>query len=99
MLIEISTALGIAAGCLVAVGILWSKGIRPVYAFVKKLEEAHDYILVELPQWQTDVDEKIQELCPNGGESVYDKITRTDVGMTEVIATLEAHINDADLHS
>lgn len=98
-MMELLTNLGIIAGAILALGVIWTQGLRPVYRFLRRMEDMHDYILVELPEWQKKVDYGLKQLYPNGGSTILDKVDRTNTSVEEVKQMLEAHLNDRDMHN
>ena len=104
-MIELLTNIGIIAGAILGLGVIWTQGVKPVYRAARKMGEVHDYILVELPTWQKKVDDGLKQLYPNSGSSIHDKVTCTndkveETGrkLEEVRAMLESHLNDRDMH-
>jgi len=51
--------LGVIAGFIVSVGIIWDKGIKPVYRTLKKMDQMYERIEA-LPDWCSSVDDKLQ---------------------------------------
>lgn len=97
--IPVLGVLGIIAGGLVALGIIW-RAIRAVWRFLRRIGEFLDdwrgevtrpgvparpgvmARLEQVEQHQARTDERMsyvdEQLRPNGGGSLYDKITRVD---------------------
>lgn len=98
-MIELLTNVGIVAGAILGLGVIWTQGIKPIYRFLRRMEDMHDYILVELPEWQKKVDMGLKQLYPNGGSTILDKVNQTNVSIEEVKRMLEDHITDRDLHN
>lgn len=104
-MIELLTNIGIIAGALLGLGVIWSKGVKPLYRAARRMGEVHNYILVELPTWQKSVDTSLKQLYPNSGSSIHDKVTQTNrrveetgIQIEEVRIMLENHLNDRDMH-
>lgn len=105
-MIDVLTNIGIIAGAVLGLGVIWTSGIKPVYRFLRRMEAMHDYILVELPTWQKEVNVGLKQLYPNSGSSIHDKVMCTNEKVTEtgnelaqVRAMFEAHINDHTVHT
>lgn len=104
-MIELMTNIGIVAGAILGLGIIWTSGIRPIFRAARKLGDVHDYITVDLPAWQKEVDKGLKQLYPNSGSSIHDKVMCTNSKVEEtarsldaVKAMLEEHLNDRDMH-
>lgn len=104
-MIELLTNIGIVAGAILGLGIIWTSGIRPIFRAARKLGDVHDYIMVDLPAWQKEVDKGLKQLYPNSGSSIHDKVMCTNAKVEEtgrsldqVKAMLEEHLNDRDMH-
>lgn len=97
-MIELLTNIGIVAGALLGLSVIWTQGIRPVYRAAKKMGEVHNYILVDLPEWQKKVDIGLKQLYPNGGSTILDKVNNTSRSVEEVKQMLEEHLHDRDMH-
>lgn len=80
--IEIATYLGAIAGVIVSLGIIWTKGLKPFYQMIKKMDAMHDN-LEKLPDWCASVDESLKQLHPNGGRSLKDRVEQTHLMMVE----------------
>lgn len=105
-MIDVLTNIGIIAGAVLGLGVIWTSGIKPVYRFLRRMEDMHDYILTDLPAWQKEVNVGLKQLYPNSGSSIHDKVmctnekvTETGAELAEVRSMFEAHINDFNLHS
>ena len=104
-MIEVLPILGLVAGAILGLGIIWTSGIKPVWRFFRRMEAMHDYIIVELPAWQKEVDKGLKQLYPNSGSSIHDKVmctnekvAETGRKLEEVRTMLEEHLNDRDMH-
>lgn len=89
---EILTWLALIAGGLIALGVIWTKGLRPLYGFLRRIEDVHQLIIEELPvhmsevkdfmsttrAWQTDTDRLTKQLKPNSGSSLFDRVVRIE---------------------
>ena len=53
-----------AAAVVTAVGVIWRKGILPMYRFVKKLEQHVMFVQ--------------EQMTPNGGSSLRDSVNRIE---------------------
>lgn len=53
-----------AAAVVTAVGVLWQKGILPIYKFAKKMEQHVAFVE--------------EQMTPNGGSSLRDSINRIE---------------------
>lgn len=104
-MIELLTNIGIVAGAILGLGVIWTSGIRPIFRAARKLGDVHDYIMVDLPAWQKEVDKGLKQLYPNSGSSIHDKVmctnekvAETGRKLEEVRHMLEEHLNDRDMH-
>ena len=97
-MLELMTNIGIIAGGLLGLGIIWTKAIRPLFRGARKIGEIHDYITVDLPAWQTKVDTGLKQLLPNGGSTILDKVDETNNSVREVKKMLEDHLKDKNAH-
>ena len=97
-MIDLLTNIGIIAGAILGLGVIWTSGIKPIYRFSRRMEAMHDYILVDLPAWQNEVDKGLKQLYPNSGSSIHDKVMHTNTSVEEVRTMLEEHLNDRDMH-
>lgn len=66
-LAEVARELGIYAGILLAIGVLWTKGVRPVVRIIRTLVRVSDHL-----------DEIVKEFRPNHGHSLVDVTQRMD---------------------
>lgn len=98
-MLDLLTNLGIVAGGIIALGVIWSKFLKPLYKFGRRVEDIHDYILVELPAWQKKVDVGLTQLYPNHGTSIHDKVMGTNKTLEDVQRMLLEHLNDGSVHS
>jgi hypothetical protein len=98
-MIELFTDLAIVAGGLAALGFIWTQGVKRLYRAIRRMEDVHDYILVELPAWQKTVDNSMKELSPNSGSSIHDKINCTKNTVEDVRELLIAHLGDLTAHN
>jgi hypothetical protein len=104
-MIEAISFIGVIAGGLVALGIIWKSGLLPLYHFLRKMDDVHTIIL-EFPSWKTGVDDKLKQLEPNGGGSMKDIVIKSGEDVRELKASVmdlkqmvERHVNDTDAHS
>lgn len=74
-----------ASGALIALGVIWTKGLRPVWRFLRRVEDVHHLITDELPpfmqntrEWQTSTDAVLKQLQPNSGSSMFDRVKRIE---------------------
>lgn len=74
---------GVAA-IVVALGIIWSKGVVPVYRAVLKLSAMYDTVL--------EIQTHTKELTPNGGSHMKDTVDRIERKLNNTEASLEGHI-------
>lgn len=89
--VELATLLGVIAGCLVSISLIWTKGVRPTIKALRRMSEIHD-VIEQLPEWCASVDDTLKELRPNHGYSIKDTVNQTH-------AMLLDHIKDENLHS
>lgn len=101
---DILTNIGIIAGAIIGLGVIWTKGALPLYRFLRKMEQVHDIIL-EFPEWKAHVDLGLKQLSPNGGNSLHDKITvntacveHLSEDVTILKEMVEAHLSDTGAH-
>lgn len=98
-MLDLFVNLGIIAAGIAGLGIIWSQGVKPLYRFFRKLDQVHDYITVDLPKWQDKIDRNMEQLYPNHGTSIHDKVTRTDVTINQIKDMLEGHLADTGSHN
>lgn len=94
-MLEIFTNLGIVAGTLLALGAI----LKPLYMMVRRVEQVHTKVMVDLPVWQEHVDRGLKELYPNSGSSIHDKVTNTNREMNSLKRLVQDHLNDTSSHS
>lgn len=94
-MLEIFTNLGIVAGTILALGAI----LKPLYMMVRRVEQIHTKVIVELPTWQEHVDKHIKELYPNSGSSIKDQVGNTNREVARVKQMLQEHLNDTGAHS
>jgi hypothetical protein len=104
-MIEAISFIGVIAGGLVALGIIWKSGLLPLYRFLRKMDDVHTIIL-EFPNWKDGVNDKLKQLEPNGGGSMKDIVTRSgnDIqhlkeSVMDLKQMVQTHVNDTDAHS
>lgn len=56
-LLDILGWLGAIAGGLLSLVVIWTKGIRPLWRFLRRVEAVHELITDELPEFMTDMRE------------------------------------------
>lgn len=98
------TWLGLIAGGLIALGVIWTKGLRPLYRFLRRVEDVHQLIIEELPafmanttEWQTSADVLLKQLKPNSGSSMFDRVARIETVVNSQPQT-QININDSGAH-
>lgn len=94
---EIATYLGIIAGALVSLGVIW-KGAKMAYAFCKRIDQANS-IMLEFPAWRDKVDHSMKELHPNHGTSMRDELNRISKDVCETKRLMQSHLSDPRAHS
>lgn len=94
-MLELFTNLGIVAGTILALGAI----LKPLYMMVRRVEQVHTKVMVDLPAWQEHVDTGLKQLYPNSGSSIHDKVTHTNQEVTRLKNLLQDHINDTGAHS
>lgn len=94
-MLEIFTNLGIVAGTILALGAI----LKPLYMMVRRVEQVHNKVVVELPIWQEHVDKHIKELYPNSGSSIKDQVGNTNGKVNDLEELVRDHINDTGAHS
>jgi len=94
-MLEIFTNLGIVAGAILALGAV----LKPLYMMVRRVEQVHTKVVVELPVWQEHVDKHIKELYPNSGSSIKDQVGNTSRDVARLKQLVQEHINDTGAHS
>lgn len=94
-MLEIFTNLGIIAGALLALGAV----LKPLYMMVRRVEQVHNKVMVELPVWQEQVDRGLKELYPNSGSSIHDKVTSTNRKVIELERAVRDHVGDTGSHN
>ena len=58
--IDVATHLGIIAGGLVSVGVIWNKGIKPFIQMIKKVNKIYERV-ESFPDWCATVDESLSQ--------------------------------------
>lgn len=103
-MIHILTLIGLIAGAILGLGIIWTKGIKPIYRVLRKMEQVHDIIL-EFPEWKARVDTGLEQLYPNHGSSIHDKVMATNSAVTNLAQNVnalkglvESHVDDQTIH-
>lgn len=101
---DILTWLGLIAGGLIALGVIWTKGLRPLYRFLRRVEDVHQLIIEELPdfmsntrEWQTSADVLLKQLKPNSGSSMFDRVARIE-NLVNSQPTMQVNITDSGTH-
>lgn len=93
-MLDLFTNLGIVAGTLLALGAI----LKPLYMMVRRVEQVHNKVMVELPVWQEKVDKDLKQLYPNGGKSIHDQVGKCNVSIESVRVMLENHLVDTQAH-
>jgi hypothetical protein len=94
-MLDLFTNLGIIAGTILALGAI----LKPLYMMVRRVEQVHNKVVVELPVWQQHVDRHIKELYPNSGSSIKDQVKQTSDDMQSLKNLVQTHLNDTGAHS
>lgn len=94
-MLDLFTNLGIIAGAILAFGAV----LKPLYLMVRRVEQVHNKVMVELPVWQEHVDKGLKELYPNSGSSIHDKVTNTNKEVNNVKRMLQDHLADTGSHN
>lgn len=89
---ELAALLGIIAGCLISGGVIWTKGVKPMWRLFRRIEAVHELVIDKLPVWMESVDVSLKELHPNGGHSLKDTVNQTQDLLIE-------HINNDQIHT
>lgn len=104
-MIEAMKDIGFIAGAILGVYVIWQKAVMPIFNLLKRVEEVHN-IITDLPEWKDAVDLKLDQLSPNSGNSLYDRVTGTGETLVLVQGELEelkelvqAHIDNPTAHS
>lgn len=104
-MIEVLTNIGLLAGALLGLSVIWRKGLKPIYRLLKRVEEVHEIIL-EFPEWKDRVDGGLNQLYPNSGSSIHDKVTSTNRIVNEtkkeldgLKALVQTHIDNPSAHN
>lgn len=86
--------LGIVAGGLLSLGVIWTKGLRPAWRFLRRIEAVHTLIIDDLPvfmentvEWQANADTVLKQLQPNSGSSMFDRVKRIEEQLKEDVET------------
>lgn len=90
--IDICIWLAAFAGGLTALGVIWTKGVRPLYRFFRRVEEVHSLITDDLPVFIDSTNSVLKQLQPNSGSSMFDRVARTE-------QLIMRHINNSEAHS
>lgn len=94
-MLDLFTNLGIIAGAILALGAV----LKPLYLMVRRVEQVHTKVMVDLPAWQEHVDRGLKELYPNSGSSIHDKVTNTNKEINNVKRMLTDHLKDTGAHN
>lgn len=94
-MLELFTNLGIVAGTILALAAI----LKPLYMMVRRVEQVHTKVMVDLPVWQEHVDKGLKQLYPNSGSSIHDKVTHTNDELLRVKRMLQDHLNDTSSHN
>lgn len=68
------TGIALIAAALIAVGVIWAKGVRPIMRFIRAIVRAADALEEAIPTLREIAD----EFKPNAGRSLADVIHRMD---------------------
>jgi hypothetical protein len=90
LIVLIALILGSLAGIVTSITLLWTKVIRPLWRFIKRVGVLTE-TMSDLPEWCESVDLSLAQLHPNSGSSLRDDIT-------VIRGLIEEHINDNSLH-
>lgn len=96
-MIVLLTNIGVIAGAIIGIGVIWRLLIKPLYKLIRKMEQVHAIIL-EFPDWKHKVDEGLRELHPNGGGSIKDTVNATQTEIVEIRQLVEDHLKDPNAH-
>lgn len=94
-MLDFFTNLGIIAGALLA----FAAVLKPLYMMVRRVEQVHNKVMVDLPAWQEHVDRGLKELYPNSGSSIHDKVTNTNKEVNNLKSLVQDHLNDTAAHN
>lgn len=94
-MLDLFTNLGIVAGAILALFAV----LKPLYLMVRRVEQVHTKVMVELPKWQDNVDAGLKQLYPNSGSSIHDKVTNTNSQVNNVRRMLQDHLADTGAHN
>jgi hypothetical protein len=94
-MLDFFTNLGIVAGALLALAAV----LKPLYMMVRRVEQVHTKVMVELPEWQQKVDTGLKQLYPNSGSSIHDKVTCTNDDVQALKRLVQDHISDTGAHN
>jgi hypothetical protein len=94
-MLDLFTNLGIIAGAILALGAV----LKPLYMMVRRVEQVHTKVMVDLPEWQAHVDKGLKELYPNSGSSIHDKVTNTNRKVIGLEQLVREHIADTGSHN
>lgn len=57
---DVVSLLGVVAGGIVSISVIWNKGLKPVYRTLRKMDQMYERIEA-LPDWCNSVDEKLRD--------------------------------------
>lgn len=104
-MVEAISFIGVIAGGIVAMGIIWKSGLLPLYKFLRKMDDVHSIIL-EFPTWKDGVDSSLKQLQPNGGGSMKDIVKKSGediaelkVAVMDLKTLVEGHVTDTEAHN
>ncbi len=96
--------LGAIAGALIALGVIWTQGLRPLYRFLRRIEDVHRLIVEDLPpfmanttEWQAGADVLLKQLKPNSGSSMFDRVARIE-RVVQSQPQMQVNITDSGVH-
>lgn len=78
----------LAASAIVGCGVIWRHMIRPVVKGIEELRERYDAI-PELVEKVAAIDERTKQLEPNGGTSLYDRLSDVEKSQRNLVRKLE----------
>lgn len=80
--VDVVTYLGLVAGGIISLGVIWNKVVKPFFLMLKKIDNMYERVEA-LPEWCATVDESLKQLHPNGGKSLKDRVNQTHLMMVE----------------
>lgn len=77
MISTVAISLGLVAGILTSLGIIWVKGVKPVVIGVRKIGAVFDKVM-EYDERISEIEQRTRQLTNNGGSHMKDAVERIE---------------------